>query len=76
MATRSQIQKITSKAIFDNAYRQRLLKSPKRAAAELKITLTTEEVEYIKALNPDEIQELAAQIQDLTKTKPGITHWA
>lgn len=75
MATRSQIQKITSKAIFDNAFRLRLLKSPKKAAAELKITLTKKEIEYIKSLNPEDIHSVASQVQILTKTESGATHW-
>lgn len=76
MATRSQIQKITSKAIFDNAFRQRLLSSPKKAAQELEITLSKNEIEYIKGLDPDQIQTLAIEIQQMTHTDSGITHWA
>jgi hypothetical protein len=76
MASRSQIQKITSKAIFDNAYRQRLIKSPKKAAEELKISLTKSEIDYIKSLNPEEINRIAADVQYMTHTEEGVTHWA
>lgn len=76
MATTSQIQKLTSKAIFDNAFRHRFLSSPKKAAMELKIELTKNEISYIKSLDPDQIQALAIEIQQMTHTESSTTHWA
>lgn len=76
MATSSQIQKLTSKAIFDNAFRYRFLSSPKKAAEELKITLNKKEIDYIKSLDPDQIQTLAIEIQQMTHTESNATHWA
>lgn len=75
MASRAQIQKLTSKAIFDNGFRYRFLHNPKKAAAELKITLTKDEVAYIKSLNGDELNTLAASVQYITHTESGAVHW-
>jgi hypothetical protein len=76
MATQDELQAITSRAIFDNAYRSRLLSSPKKAAEELKIKLSRKEIKYIKSLDEEEIDSLAAQIQDITHTTPSAVHWA
>lgn len=76
MATQTEIQTITTQAIFDNAFRARLLKSPKKAAAELKITLTAKEAKYIKSLDPAELDAVAKEVRQLTHTDSGLTHWA
>lgn len=76
MATELQKQKITSKAIFDKPYRKRLLKNPKKAAEELKIKLSPSEIEYIKSLDPAQLEDLARQVLDITKSNQGVTHWS
>lgn len=75
MATREEIQKITSHAIFDNAYRSRLLAAPQKAAGELNIKLSRKEVKYIKSLDPDELQKIAVEVQSITHTDIGAVHW-
>lgn len=75
MATQKQIQTITTHAIFDNAFRTRLLANPKKAAAELKITLTGDEAKYIKSLDSAELDQLALQVRQVTHTESGVTHW-
>ncbi|MCC7165780.1 MAG: hypothetical protein IT331_25000 [Anaerolineae bacterium] len=74
-ATQEELQAITSRAIFDNAYRIRLLASPKKAAEELNIKLSRKEIKYVKSLDPEEIHKLAARVQDLTHTIPTAVHW-
>lgn len=74
-ATQEQLQAITTRALFDNAYRLRLLSSPKKAAEELGIKLSRKEVKYVRSLDPDEIHKLAAQVQDITHTLPTAVHW-
>lgn len=75
MATREEIEAITSRAIFDNAYRSRLLATPKKAAEELNIKLTRKEIQYIKGLDPKEVQRIAVDVQSITQTLPVATHW-
>jgi hypothetical protein len=75
MASRDEIQTIASRAIFDNAYRSRLLANPKAAAAELAIKLTRKEIKYVQSLDPAEIQRVAVEVQGLTKTMPGAVLW-
>ncbi len=75
MASQTEIQEITSRAIFDNAYRLRLLDDPKKAADELNIKLTRKEIKYIKSLDPDEVQRLAVQVQNISRTTPGAIFW-
>lgn len=76
MASRDEIQEITSRALFDNAYRLRLLENPKKAAGELNIKLSRKEITYIKSLDPDEIQRIAVEVQQLTHTASGAVYWA
>jgi hypothetical protein len=75
MATRNEIQALTGKALFDNGFRQRLIKSPKKAAAELKIELTRQEIKYIKSLDQNQIEQIARDVQVLTHTESGAVHW-
>ncbi len=76
MATTKQIQTLTTRVIFDNAFRARFLESPKKAAAELEIKLTRQELAYLKTLSPEEINQIARQVQQLTHMESGLTHWA
>ncbi len=75
MASRDEIETSASRAIFDNAYRSRLLANPKAAAAELKIKLTRKEIKYVQSLDPDEVQRIAVEVQEITKTLQGAVLW-
>lgn len=76
MASQQEIQTITSRAIFDNAYRLRLLQKPQAAAQELDIKLTRKEVKYIKSLDPDKLQRLATEVQNISHTEKSALMWA
>jgi hypothetical protein len=52
------------------------LKSPKKAAEEMNITLTRSEVDYIKSLDPDQVNSIAAEVQVMTRTESGAMRWA
>ena len=52
MATQTEIQTITSRALFDNAYRYRLLENPKKAAEELSIKLTGRKLNTLNRWTP------------------------
>jgi hypothetical protein len=75
MASQDEIRTITSRAIFDNLYRSRLLAAPQKAAGELNIKLTRKEIKYIKSLDPDQLEQIANDVQFLTHTESGALHW-
>ncbi len=69
--TKSQREKLTCKAIFDVKFRAKLLRTPKAAAASIGISLTRDEIDYIKSLTASEIDELAQDVLGIAQLNMG-----
>ncbi len=63
MATVTEMEMLAGKAMYEARFRRDLFADPYRAAKELGITLDESQVEYIRQLNPDEVDRVATQVQ-------------
>ena len=78
MATHQEMDQIVGKALLDSEFRGQLLKDPEKAAEEIGICLTLQQVGRIRKLDADVLDAIAVLFQNAThEERPGhgLSFW-
>jgi len=68
------MDKLVGKALFDDEFRAQLLRDPENAARSLRIVLTSGQIERIRGLDAQAMENLAHEFQELVGIGGPIHH--